>query len=80
LTGPSLLHKELLDPELHVGCEKLSLAATMDRLRGKQFSRSKIMEKYIAAYESWREEQGRGMEESEFEALKSNLDGSYWSK
>jgi hypothetical protein len=38
------------------------------------------MERYIAAYESWRAEEGRGMEESEFEALKSNLDGSYWSK
>jgi hypothetical protein len=58
--------------------KKLSLAATMDRLQGKQFSRGKIMEKYIAVYESWHEEQGRGMEESEFEALKSNLDGSYW--
>ncbi len=38
------------------------------------------MEKYIAAYESWRDEQGRGMEESEFKALESNLDGSYWAK
>ena len=38
------------------------------------------MEKYIAAYESWREEQGRGMQESEFKALQSNLDSSYWSK
>ena len=38
------------------------------------------MEKYIAAYKSWREEQGQGMEESEFQALESNLDGSYWTK
>ena len=38
------------------------------------------MEKYIAAYESWREERGRGMEESEFQALESSLDGSYWAK
>ncbi len=37
------------------------------------------MEKYIAAYESWRDEQDRGMEESEFKALESNLDGSYWA-
>jgi hypothetical protein len=60
--------------------KKLSLTATMDRLRGKQFLRSKIMERYIAAYESWRAEQGRGMYESEFKALESNLDGSYWAK
>ena len=60
--------------------KKLSLAATADRLQGKKFSRGKIMEKYIAAYESWREEQGRGMQESEFRALESNLDGSYWAK
>jgi hypothetical protein len=60
--------------------KKLSLAATMDRLRGKKFSRGKIIEKYIAVYESWREEQGRGMHESEFKALESNLDGSYWAK
>ena len=60
--------------------KKLSLAATMDRLRGKKFSRGKIMEKYIAAYESWREEEGRVVEESEFQALESNLDGSYWTK
>ncbi len=32
------------------------------------------MEKYIAAYMSWCEEQGRGMEESEFKVLESNLD------
>ena len=57
--------------------KKLSLAATMDRLRGKKFSRGKIMEKYIAAYESWREEQGQVMEETEFRALESSLDGSY---
>jgi hypothetical protein len=38
------------------------------------------MEKYIAAYESWCEEQGQVMQESEFKALESNLDGSYWSK
>jgi hypothetical protein len=38
------------------------------------------MEKYVAAYESWREEQGRGMQESEFKALESNLDGSCWTK
>ena len=38
------------------------------------------MEQYIASYESWREEQGRGMEESEFQALESNLDGSFWTK
>jgi hypothetical protein len=37
--------------------KKLSLAATMDRLRGKKFSRGKIVEKNVAAYESWREEQ-----------------------
>ena len=60
--------------------KKLSLAATADRLRGKKFSRGKIMEKYIAAYKSWREEQGQGMQESEFRALESNLDGSYWTK
>jgi hypothetical protein len=60
--------------------KKLSLAATADRLQGKKFSRGKIMEKYIAAYESWREEQGRGMGESEFQALESNLDGFYWAK
>jgi hypothetical protein len=52
--------------------KKLSLAATMDRLREKKFSRDKIMEKYIAVYESWREEQGRGMQESEFKVLESN--------
>jgi hypothetical protein len=46
----------------------------------KNFRIRGITERYIAAYESWREEQGRGVEESEFEALKSNLDGSYWSK
>ena len=38
------------------------------------------MEKYIAAYESWHEEQDQVMQESEFKALQSNLDGSYWSK
>ena len=38
------------------------------------------MEKCIAAYESWREEQGRVIQESDFEALESSLDGSYWSK
>ena len=38
------------------------------------------MEKYIAAYESWREEQGQVMQESEFKALQSNLDGSYWAE
>ena len=59
--------------------KKLSLAATMDRLRGKKFSRGKIMEKYIAAYESWREERGQVIEENDFEALESNLDGCYWS-
>jgi hypothetical protein len=60
--------------------KKLSLAATMDRLRGKKFSRDKIIEKYIAAYESWHEEQGREMEEGEFKILESNLDSSYWAK
>jgi hypothetical protein len=37
------------------------------------------MEKYIAAYESWREEMNQTMEESEFAALKSNLESCYWS-
>ena len=60
--------------------KKLSLAATADQLRGTKFLRGKIMEKYIAAYKSWREKQGRGMEESEFQALESSLDGSYWAK
>ncbi len=59
--------------------KKLSLAATADRLRGKKFSRQNNG-KCIAVYESWREEQGQMMEESEFQALESNLDGSYWSK
>jgi hypothetical protein len=60
--------------------KKLLLAMTMDRLRGKQFLRSKIIERYIAVYKSWHAEEGRGMEEGEFKALESNLDGSYKSK
>ncbi len=62
--------------------KKLSLAVTMEerifRLGNNQ--QGKIMEKYIAAYESWHKEQGREMEEGEFKTLESNMDGSYWSK
>ena len=60
--------------------KKITLAATVDRLHGKKFSQGGLMEKYVATYESWRAEQGQTMSESDFEALDSNLDGSYWSK
>jgi hypothetical protein len=67
----------LLDPELHVGCEKAVAGRDNGSIARKEILRGKIMERYIAIYESWREEQGRGMEESEFKAMESNLDGSY---
>ncbi len=60
--------------------KKVTLEATADRLRGKRFSRGGLMEKYIAAYESWREEHGQKMKESEFRTLESTLDGSFWTK
>lgn len=60
--------------------KKVTLEATMERLRGKTFSRGGLMEKYIVAYENWREEHGQEMEEEEFCALESTLDGSFWTK
>jgi transposase len=60
--------------------KKLSLAATKDQLQGKKFSRGDKMASYIAAFESWREEQGVPIAQAEFEVLQSNLDGSYWTE
>jgi transposase len=60
--------------------KKLSLVTTADRLRGKDFSRREILEKYIADYESWCLDRGEPVSEGAFEALDSKLDGSYWTK
>jgi hypothetical protein len=59
---------------------QLSLSAAEDRLRGKPNSRWLLEESYIAAYESWREEKGEEVEEQQWDALDSYLDGAYWTK
>ena len=60
--------------------KKLTLPATVARLRGKTFLRGELLEKYIAAYKCWLKEQGRDVNEKECRALKSSLNGSFWTK
>jgi hypothetical protein len=79
LTGPNPLRLRVAGPRTSCWTWKRLLWGYSGPITGKKFSRGGLMEKYIAAYESWREEMNQTMEESEFAALKSNLESCYWS-
>jgi transposase len=68
------------DHNFMLDVKKLSLAAAEERLRGTPNWRWLLEEHYVASYESWREEHGEVVQEQQWDALESYLDGAYWTK
>ena len=60
--------------------KKLSLAAAEERLCGTPNWRWLLEEHYVASYESWRQDRGEEVQEQQWDALDSYLDGAYWTK
>ena len=68
------------DHNFMLDVRRVTLAATTQRLRGKPNSRWLLEERYVAAYEAWREERGEEVQEQQWAALDCRLDGVYWAE